>query len=169
MSKKVSLFLAVTMLLMLAVGATAVAETKMGQAQYAAHGTRAFCVATVAMDGDVITGAIIDEFQFVSPESFTGVPNAETFTNADGNVLASKRLNDEAYSANMASNAGATQSLVTSYKAIEEFVVGKTVAELQAAIEGKDAAEFADVVSSSTLVDTFGYIQAIIEAANNAK
>lgn len=167
--KKVSILLVALMVSMMAFGAVASADTVLGQAIYPAHGSRAFCVATVAMDGDTITAAMIEEFQFVNPETFTTVPNAENFTNADGNVLGSKRLNDEAYSANMEANGGATQTLGTSYKAIEAFCVGKTVAELEAAIEGKTAEEVLeqDVVSSSTLTDTLGYLQAIIEAAKS--
>lgn len=164
--KKISLVLAIIMVSMMAMGAVALADTKLGQALYAAHGDKAFCVATVAMDGDVITAVLIEEFQYLSPETFETVPNPETFTAENGNVLASKRNNDEAYSANMA-NAGSTQSLVTSYEAIEAFVVGKTVAELEAAIEGKTAEETVDAVSSSTLVDTLGYIEAIIAAAKS--
>lgn len=165
--KKLSLALAILLVAMLGLGASALAETKMGQALYAAHGTRAFCVATVAMDGDTIAAALLDEFQFVSPEGFATVPNPETFTNADGNVLGSKRLNDEAYSANMA-NSGATQNLVTSYKAIEAYVVGMTVADLEAALEGKTSEDMVDAVSSSTLTDTYGYLMAILEAARDA-
>ncbi|MDL2319183.1 hypothetical protein LJC74_08970 [Eubacteriales bacterium OttesenSCG-928-A19] len=165
--KKISLLLAILMVAVMALGATAVAETKLGQAMFPAHGSRAFCIATVAMDGDVITAALIEEFQFLG-EGFEGVPNAENFTNEDGNVLGSKRLNDEAYSANMAANGGATQNLVTSYNAIEAFVTGKTVAELEELIDGKTAEEVVDAVSSSTLTDTLGYIETIILAAKDA-
>lgn len=162
MRKTGTIFLAVLLMATLALGGAASAEVKLGQAIYAAHGTYAFCVATVAMEGDTISAAIIEEFQYLG-EGFEPVPNPETFTREDGNILSSKRLNDEAYSANMA-NAGSTQSLVTSYKAIEEYVVGKTIAELEALVAG-DAEGVADAVSSSTLVDTDNYIRAIIEAA----
>lgn len=165
--KRFSLLLALMMVLTLSAFATASAEMTLGQALYAAHGERAFCVATVAMDGDTIAAALLEEFQFLSPDGFEGVPNPEAFTNADGQVLSSKRLNDEGYSANMA-NAGSTQSLVTSYEAIEAYVTGMTVAELEAAIDGKSAEDMVDAVSSSTLTDTLGYLQAILEAAKNA-
>lgn len=165
--KKLSVVLAILMAVMMGLGASALAETRLGQAVYAAHGERAFCVATVAMEGDTIAAALLEEFQFLSPEGFASVPNPETFTNADGNVLASKRLSDEAYSANMA-NAGATQNLVTSYKAIEAYVVGMTVSDLEAALEGKTSEEMVDAVSSSTLTDTYGYLMAILEAARDA-
>lgn len=167
MRKRIALFLAVMMMAMMALSAAALADTTLGQALYAAHGTRAFCVATVAMDGDTIVTALIDEFQFLSPDGFEPVPNPESFTNADGNVLAPKRANDEAYSTAM-SGAGATQSLVTSYKAIEAFVAGKTVEELEAFIDGKTAEDLVDAVASCTLTDTLGYLEAIILAAKNA-
>ena len=165
--KKVSLFLALILVCMTAFAGVAVAEVRMGQALYAAHSTMAFCVATVAMDGDVISAAILTEFQYVAPEGYEAVPNVDAFTDADGKVLASKRQNHEAYSALMATLAGSTQDLKVSYEAIEAFVAGKTVAELEDFIAGKTSAEVADAVSGATLVDTLGYIQAVIEAAKS--
>lgn len=164
MKKRAFLFLAVLMVSMVALSAFAMAETVLKQAIYPAHGTRAICIATVAMDGDVITAVLLEEFQFMGEGSIP-VPNAEAFTNADGNILGAKRVNNEFYSGNMAERGGATQDLIVSYMAIEEFCVGKTVAELEAAIEGKTAEEAIDVVASCTLVDTLGYLQAVIEAA----
>lgn len=141
------------------------ANVKIGQALYAAHGTNAFCVATVAMDGDRIADAMLDEFQFVDPATFkSAVPNTDAFKNADGYVLASKRQNNEAYSAQMAEKGKATQPLLTSYQAIEAFVTGKTVADLETLVAGKTAPEMVDAVSGSTLQDTLGYLQAIIAA-----
>ena len=163
--KKISLVLATLLVVLLMGSVVASAETVLGQSIYAAHGTRAFCVATVAMDGDVITAALIEEFQYMG-EGSTPVPNPENFTNADGNILGSKRVNDEFYSTNMA-EAGSTQALVASYKAIEDFCVGKTVAELEEAIADKTAEDMVDAVTSSTLQDTLGYLKAIIEAAKS--
>lgn len=165
--KKVSLFLALILVCMTAFAGVAVAEVRLGQALYAAHGAYAFCVATVSMDGDVITAAILDEYQYVGPEGYVAVPNTETFTNENGNVLVSKRQNHEAYSATMATVAGSTQDLKVSYEAIEAFVTGKTVAELEDFLAGKTAEEVVDAVSGATLVDALGYIQAVIEAAKN--
>ena len=45
---------------------------------------------------------------------------------------------------------------------------GKTIAELEAAIEGKTKEEMVDAVSSSTLVDTLGYVQGLLAAAKAA-
>ena len=163
MKKLAILCLALIMMVSVAVAS---AETVLKQALYPAHGTRAFCIATVAMDGDVITAALLEEFQYLGEGSIP-VPNPENFTNESGSILAAKRVNNEFYSANMSANGGATQELATSYKAVEAFCVGKTVAELEAAIEGKVAEDMADVVTSSTLVDTLGYIQAVIEAAKS--
>ena len=165
--KKVSLFLALILVCMTAFAGVAVAEVRMGQALYAAHSTDAFCVATVAMDGDVIAAAFLNEFQFVGPEGYIPVPNAEAFTKENGTVLMSKRINHEAYSALMASIAGSKQDHLVSLEAIEAFVAGKTVAELEDFIAGKTSAEVVDAVSGATLVDTLGYIQAVIEAAKS--
>ncbi len=181
MRNKIALLLVVAMVTILAFTAFASAEPKLGQVQYAAHGTKAFCVATVIVDGDKIVDALLDEFQFVDPAAYSSpVPNPDTFKNADGFVLISKRLNNETYSGNMATRGGATQPLLTSYQAIEAFVTGKTIAEVEAVIadltaklEGKEEADkkpiIMDTVSGSTLTDTLGYLQALVAAANAAE
>ena len=157
-------------LLIVCMAAPSLAEVKLGQVQYAAHGTKCFAVMTVAMDGDKIVAAYIDEYQFMG-EGSIGVPNSESdFGTAypEGKVLASKKVNADAYSENM-KKAGSTVHLADNYAAIEAFVIGKTVAELEAEIAGKDAAAMVDAVSGSTLVDTLGYVNGLIEAAKAAK
>ncbi len=122
----------------------------------------ASAVLTVAMDGDTIVAAHIDEFQFMDAATAEGVPNSDASFGQnypEGKVLASKVVNDGLYSTNMTTKAGATTPLGVSYNAIEAFVTGKTIAELEAAIEGKTKEEMVDAVSSSTLVDTLGYVQ----------
>ena len=162
--KKAAFLLLVVMVLATITGTYA--ETQLGQSIYAAHGTRAFCVATVAMDGDVITAVLIEEFQYLGEGSIP-VPNAENFTNENGDALAAKRVNNEFYSANMAERGDATLDLIVSYQGIEAFCIGKTIAELEAFIDGKTAEDMVDAVTSCTLVDTLGYLQAVIEAAKS--
>ena len=157
-------------LLVLTMSVAAAEDIKIGQVQYAAHGTKCFAVMTVAMQGDVIADAYIDEYQFMATGS-VGVPNSESdFGTAypEGKVLASKKVNADSYSENM-KKAGSTVHLADNYAAIEAFVTGKTVAELEAAVAGKDAAAMVDAVSGSTLVDTLGYVNGLIEAAKAAK
>ena len=158
-------------LLVLAVSvAAAEGEVKIGQVQYAAHGTKCFAVLTVAMQGDVIADAYIDEYQFMAAGS-VGVPNSDADFGAsfpEGKVLASKKANAAAYSENM-KKAGSTVDLATNYAAIEDYVTGKTVAEVEAAFAGKTAEEAVDVVSGCTLVDTLGYVNGLIEAAKSVK
>ena len=149
----------------------ALAEVKIGQVEYAAHGTSCFAVLTVAMDGDTIVAAHIDEFQFMDAATAEGVPNSDASFGQnypEGKVLASKVVNNGLYSTNMTTKAGATTPLGVSYNAIEAFVTGKTIAELEAAIEGKTKEEMVDAVSSSTLVDTLGYVQGLLAAAKAA-
>lgn len=168
MKKFLALVLAAMMLLC---AATAVAEIKIGQVDYAAHGTSCFAVLTVAMDGDTIVAAKIDEFQFMDGATAQGVPNTDaSFGNnfPEGKVLASKVVNNGLYSTNMTTKAGATLPLGVGYNSIEAFVTGKTIAELEAAIEGKTKEEMVDAVSSCTLVDTLGYIQGLLAAAKAA-
>ena len=144
---------------------------KLGQVTFAAHGTKCFAVMTVAMQGDKIAAAYIEEFQFMDAATAKGVANSDQAFGEnypEGKVLASKKENDELYSANMA-KAGSTVSLGVNYSLIEAFVTGKTIAEVEAAIAGKTAEECVDVVAGCTLVDTLGYINGIIEAAKAAK
>ena len=57
------------------------------------------------------------------------------------------------------------------YDLIQDFVVGKTVAELEAIIAGfggdKQVAE--DAISGATLDDTLGYLQGLLAAAKAAQ
>ena len=168
MKKFLALLLVCCMLLPVA----ALAEThevKLGQVQWAAHGTKCFAVMTVVVEGDVIVAALIDEYQFGA--DMIGVPNSEVmFTNEEGKVLYSKRVNAEAYSTNM-QRAGSTVALDVNYDLIQAFVVGKTVSELEAAIAGfgGDATKAVDAVSGATLVDTLGYLQGLLAAAKAAQ
>lgn len=164
------LLVALALLVLTVSIAAAEGEIKIGQVQYAAHGTKCFAVLTVAMQDDVIADAYIDEYQFMAAGS-VGVPNSEAdFGTAypEGKVLASKKVNAAAYSENM-KKAGSTVDLATNYAAIEDFVTGKTVAEVEAAFAGKTAEEAVDVVSGCTLADTLGYVNGLVEAAKSVK
>ncbi len=61
----------------------ALAEVKIGQVEYAAHGTSCFAVLTVAMDGDTIVAAHIDEFQFMDAATAEGVPELRRFLRSE--------------------------------------------------------------------------------------
>ncbi len=170
MKKILSLLLVVCMMLPVFAMAEAPAEIKLGQVQWAAHGTKCFAVMTVVLQGDVIVAAHIDEYQVGA--GMVGVPNSENgfggFT--DGKVLYSKRVNAAAYSANM-TKAGSTVALDVNYDLIQNFCVGKTVAELEAVIAGfnGDATAAVDAVTGATLVDTLGYLTGLLEAAKAAQ
>lgn len=140
----------------------------------APHGTKSFAATFVGLEDDTITHAFIDEFQFMGEGDWSGVPNSDGAFGegyAEDSLLVSKVENDEAYSAMMEENAGATMTLGEGYQAISDFAVGKTVSELEDAISeleglGEDE-EISDVVSGATLVDTAGYLQAIVDVAND--
>ncbi len=146
---------------------------KIGRVDYAAHGTKCFTSAVVAMVGDKIVGASIDDYQFMSTDVAVGVPNSDADFGANYKdpsvVLASKRVNTHYYSEHMAEEAGSTVAVDKNYDAIEEYVVGKTVAELEATLSSNSKEQMVDVVSSATLVDTSGYVSAIVEAAKASK
>lgn len=169
MKKVFCLLLALCM--MLPLFAMAEDAVKIGQVDYAAHGTKCFAVLTVAVQGDKIVAAYIDEFQFMDAATAQGVPNSsEGFGESypEGKVLASKKVNAAMYSENMA-KAGSTVTLDVNYAAIEEYVTGMTIAELEAAIEGKTSEEMVDAVSGCTLVDTLGYLTGLLEAAKSVQ
>lgn len=171
MKKILSLVLAAMMLLSVTAFAEEAPAIKIGQVDYAAHGAQCFAVLTVAVQGDKIVAAYIDEFQFMDAATAQGVPNSDAAFGAnfpEGKVLASKRVNNELYSGNMAAKAGSTVALADNYAAIEAFVVGKTIAELEEIVAGKTTENF-DAVSSSTLVDTLNYVLGLIEAAKAAQ
>ena len=171
MKKFLSLLLVLCMLVPFAAMAEEAPAIKLGQVQYAAHGTKCFAVMTVVLEGDKIVAALIDEYQVGA--GMVGVPNSENGFGgfADGKVLYSKRVNAEAYSTNMATKAGSTVALDVNYELIQEFCVGKTVSELEAAIAGfgGDATKAVDAISGATLVDTLGYLQGLLAAAKAAK
>ncbi|MBR5383474.1 MAG: hypothetical protein IK133_06580 [Clostridia bacterium] len=176
MKKIVAILLAAMMLLSAtAVFAEAPAEPqeiKLGQVVTYLHGN-GFAVVTAVIQGETILLAKIDEFQFLGNRedvAAVGVPVKDgTFsqTNAETgavSVLGSKRVNSDLYSLNM-QRAGSKVQIAANYDAIEKFVVGKTIAQLEAAVEIEG---FADMVSGATLVDTPNYVKGIIAAAKAA-
>jgi hypothetical protein len=148
-------------------------EIKIGRVNNSPHGDKSFATTVVVMDGDTIVGASIDEFQFLGDDA-QGVPNSkgpfgENFP--EGKVLASKVDNAEYYSKMMAEKGGSTVSLDENYAAIQDYVVGKTVAELEVVLKENEATpeKMVDVVSGATLADSYGYVNAFVEAAKAAK
>ena len=103
-----------------------------------------------------------------------GVPNSDgAFGEAypEGQVLGSKRANSDLYSLNM-QRAGSTVQIAANFDAIEAFAKGKTVAELEAFVNGyteETKAEVVDAVSGATTADTWGYLRGILAAAEAAK
>jgi hypothetical protein len=155
-------------MLLVCMMAPALAEVKLGQSIFAAHGTKCFAVITVAMDGDKIADAHIDEFQMMAADTSIAVPNSAVMIEVEGKVLGSKRQNAAAYSENM-KKAGSTVAIDANYDIIEAYATGKTVAELETELAGKTAEEMVDAVAGCTLVDTLGYLNGILEAAKNVK
>ena len=158
--------------------------------EFAAHGDKCFTLAATLSDGDTIILSYIDEFQFLDAEQ-EGVPNSDVFTEAgsilDGKVLASKRVNNAYYSENM-KNAGATMEIAANFDAIQDFVNGKSLSELDELVAQnyvaeeeetevleeesgaddrtalEDGEEEVDAISGATLVDKWGYLAAILNA-----
>lgn len=144
---------------------------QLGLAYTAAHGTKCFTEAYAAVQGDVIVAAYVDEFQFVADDAgLEVVPNSDKGFGegyAQGKALASKRMVADYYSQNMAEKAGSTVRIDDNFDAIQTFAVGKTIAEVESVAAGGESA--VDAVSGATLVDTAGYLSAIVQAAKNAQ
>ena len=176
MKKLLALLLVMTMFVSLGASAFAEGEIKIGQVDYAAHGAGCFAVITAVVQDDVIVAAKIDEFQFIGDRedlAAIGVPNSDASFGQnypEGKVLGSKRVNNDLYSLNM-QRAGSTVQIAANYDAIEAFATGKTIAELEAFVNGYTAetkAEVIDAVSGATTADTWGYLQGILAAAKAA-
>lgn len=178
MKKAVALIMAGAMMLILAAcggdggagGSGGSMELKLGQVLDNPHGDRGFAVVSTVINGDTVVKAYIDEYQFIG--GATGVPNSDAdfaagFADA-ANPLANKRVNNAQYSENMANNAGATMTLAEGYDAIQKYVEGKKISELEE-LTGKTDEEVVDAVAGTTLVDTKGYIGSIIKAAKAAE
>lgn len=139
----------------------------------APHGEGTFARIAVVTDGDKLVDVTIDELQYFDEDSdFVGLPNQDEDTefkagNKEGKILGSKIMNDEQYSAMMKEKAESTVSIWDNYKAIEEFAMGKTIDELKEAIADAEDGKAIDAVTGATLVDTKGYLEAIIETAES--
>lgn len=172
MKKTLVVMLAFVLVLVVAGTSLAAESIKMGKAEGATNGTKSFTVAVVALQGETIIGAYIDEYEMFSRSDTIGVPNSDSdfgkaFANPDMH-LASKKTNDAWYSGIMTKYAGATVTIANNFKAIESFVIGKTVAELEAIVSGSEKSALVDMVTGATLADTKGYLSALLAAAQNA-
>ena len=128
-------------------------------------------MADKVFDKDKVVLSYIDEFQVMAADKATGVANStEGLADnvVEGKVLASKRQNSETYSATMAEKAGSTVKFADNLNAIQSFVDGKTITELEETTS-KTNEEVTDAVTGATLADTAGYINAVIAAAKLAQ
>ncbi len=139
----------------------------------APHGEGSFARIAVITDGDKLVDVTIDELQYFDEDSdFEALPNQDEDTefkagNKEGKILGSKIMNDEQYSAIMKEKAKSTVSIWDNYKAIQDFAMGKTIDELKEVVEGAEDGKAIDAVTGATLVDTKGYLQAIINTAES--
>lgn len=134
------------------------------------HNNESFAVTTVAMKGDKILAANIDEFQFVKKgtKGFTAVPNSNSDFGKKGykkgQMLISKANNDQAYSDLMKKVAKSTKSREESLNDIESYVKGKTATELLKTARQNKAMQ-KKIISGATLASTNGYVKSIANAA----
>ncbi|WP_311530795.1 peptidoglycan-binding protein [uncultured Anaerococcus sp.] len=141
----------------------------------APHGEGSFARVAVVTDGEKIVDASIDEFQYFDEGSdFVALPNQDSDTEfkkgaKEGKILGSKIINSEAYSKLMTEKAKSTVSIADNYKAIQDFAKGKTIDELKEVVDGAEDGKAIDAVTGATLVDTKGYLQAIINTAEKSE
>lgn len=141
----------------------------------APHGEGSFARVAVVTDGEKIVDASIDEFQYFEEGSdFVALPNQDSDTEfkkgaKEGKILGSKIINSEAYSKLMTEKAKSTVSIADNYKAIQDFAKGKTIDELKEVVDGAEDGKAIDAVTGATLVDTKGYLQAIINTAEKSE
>lgn len=150
--------------------ATDASKVKLGAAQFAAHGEKAVADVVTAVEGDKVVATSIDEFQYTAG---TGVPSSdgafgENYADA-AKPLVSKLQNAEAYSKNMAEKGKSTVSYDKNLVAIQDFAAGKTIADVEKVTTDNEAGKPVDAVTGATLVDTVGYLSAVVAAAKAAK
>lgn len=135
----------------------------------APHGDKSFANAVVAVEGDKIIAASIDEYQYIQDgKSKQGEDSDFAKGYKDSKVvLASKLENNDIYSDLMAEKANATTTIKANFEAIENFVAGKTIDEIKETIAGATEGEAIEAVSGATLVDTAGYLQLIVDTVEN--
>ncbi len=133
----------------------------------AAHGDKCFTsvVVATAQDGTILA-ASVDDYQFMPADSagITPVPNSDAgFADgyAEGKVLMSKTVNNDAYSASMKEKAQSTTPWLTSMKAIEAYCVGKKASDL--------TKTSLDAVTGATLVDAPNYLKLVSEVAGSER
>lgn len=155
------------------VSSAASAPLKVGRVEAAAHGTKCFTVAVAVVQNGVIVAASLDDYQFLSTDVAKGVPNSDADFGQNykdpAMVLASKKANNKYYSDHMKEEAKSTVAYDKNLAAVEKFATGKTIKSLEATLAKKSKEEMVDAVSGATLVDTKGYLTAILNAAKAAK
>ena len=155
------------------VSSAASAPLKVGRVEAAAHGKKCFTVAVAVVQNGVIVAASLDDYQFLGSDVAKGVPNSDADFGQnykDPNmVLASKKANAEYYSEHMKEEAKSTITYDKNMAAIEKYATGRTIKSLEATLNYKTKEQMVDAVSGATLVDTEGYLTAILNAAKAAK
>lgn len=146
-------------------------DTVLHRAYAAPHGEDSFARVAVLTSGDKIVDVTLDEIQYFDKDSnFKALPNADGAFGegaTEGKILGSKTENSDEYSKLMTEHADSKVSIADNYKAICDFVKGKTIAEVEDALSNKNEDGTIDAVTEATLVDTANYLQAIVDTAKD--
>ncbi|MGO3018468.1 MAG: peptidoglycan-binding protein [Anaerococcus sp.] len=146
-------------------------DVVLHRAYAAPHGEDSVARVVVLTSGDKIIDATLDEMQYFDEDSnFKALPNSDGQFGegaVEGKILGSKTENNDEYSKLMTENADSKVSISDNYKAICDFVKGKTITEVEDAISNKNEDGTVDAVTEATLVDTANYLQAIVDTAKD--
>lgn len=151
---------------------------RLGVAYYNAHnGAIAAAAAVVDADGKILAAYLDDVFLVDLNQGYEGLPAVDSNRVTDylanpAYTLASKKykVNSDIYGAAMAAR-GSTVLPADNLTKIQEFAVGKTVADLEAimAKSSADAKEEIQAASGATFTDNQRYLNTIVLAAKNAQ
>jgi len=152
---------------------------RLGVAYYNAHnGAIATAAAVVDADGKILAAYLDDVFLVDLNQGYEGLPAVDSNRVTDylanpAYTLASKKykVNSDIYGASMASKAGSTVLPADNLTKIQQFAVGKTIAELEAVMakSSVDAKEEIQAASGATFADNQRYLNTIVLAAKNAQ
>lgn len=130
-------------------------------------------VVVMVQDGKILA-AHVDEFEFMKADTPNLVPVPGTTGKfgknvKEGMVLMDKRSNADTYFEMMKKGANAKVGWVASMDAIQKFATGKTIDELQKAVDDMTASKKADAVSGATLEGTSHYLLDIVNCAKKSE
>lgn len=170
-------FVALLLVIVLAISMLSLADMKtvtLHRGYAAGAGERSFVRALVLTSEDKVLAAHIEEFTYTkSGEKVVPVPNFDVEKgmkagSKEDMTLISKR-SDLSYSEMMKEYAKATLTVGENLDIIQNFVAGKTIAELEEILAKAEPNKAIDAITGATATSAPEYIRAIVETAKSDK